>query len=222
MPALACDSHAHALGPQHRYAYTADRSYTPPDALLDQYLALHRKLGIERGVLVQPSVYGTVNQALVDALELLEGRYRGIAVADPDVDVYVDVDVDVDVDDADAELHRAGVRGVRVNRLFKGGISFTAVEALAYRIQPLGWHIQALLDVSEFNNLYQRPDSLPVDVVIDYQGHMSTDKGLNHTGFQALLKLLDTDIAGSNSPVPTASPPKPTRPMAMSFHSRVP
>lgn len=181
MPTLACDTHAHVFGPQRRYAYTANRTYTPPDALLDQYLALHRTLGIERGVLVQPSVYGTDNQAMIDALEQLEGRYRGVAVVDPDID------------QAELErLHVAGVRGVRVNLLFKGGISFADVETIAQKIEPLGWHIQALIDVSEFENLYERLSSLAVDVVIDHMGHMSTDKGLDHPGFQALLKLLET------------------------------
>lgn len=181
VPALSCDTHAHVFGPQSRYDYTANRTYTPPDALLDEYLALHGTLGIERGVLVQPSVYGTDNQAMIDALEKLEGRYRGVAVVDPDVD-----------QDELERLHRVGVRGVRVNLLFKGGISFADVEAIAAKIQPLGWHIQALIDVSEFEDLYSRLSSLPVDVVIDHMGHMSTDKGIDHPGFQALLKLLDT------------------------------
>ena len=181
MPALACDTHAHVFGPQRRYAYTANRTYTPPDALLDQYLALHNTLGIERGVLVQPSVYGTDNQAMIDALTQLEGRYRGVAVVEPDIDL------------AELErLHRAGVRGVRVNLLFKGGISYSDVETIAEKIKHLGWHIQVLIDVSEFENLYERLSTLPVDVVIDHMGHMSTAKGLDQPGFQALLKLLET------------------------------
>ena len=181
VPARACDTHAHVFGPQSRYDYVPNRSYTPPDALLADYLALHRALGIERGVLIQPSVYGTDNQAMIDALEQLEGRYRGVAVVEPDVD-----------DQELQRLHQAGVRGVRVNLLFKGGVSFADVEKIAARIQPLGWHIQALIDVSEFENLYERLSGLPVDVVIDHMGHMHTDKGLGHPGLQALLKLLET------------------------------
>ncbi|CAD5106921.1 amidohydrolase family protein [Zestomonas carbonaria] len=179
VPALACDTHAHVFGPQHRYAYTANRTYTPPDAPLADYLALHRRLGIERGVLVQPSVYGTDNQAMLDALAQLGEHYRGVAVIDPDID-----------DRELQRLHQAGIRGVRVNLLFKGGISFADVERIAARIQPLGWHVQALLDVSEFDDLQRRLGSLPVDVVIDHMGHMDTAKGLGHPGFQALLQLL--------------------------------
>jgi hypothetical protein len=51
---------------------------------------------------------------LIDGLAQLEGRYRGMAVAEPNINL--------------AELerrHRAGVRAVRVNLVFKGGISYS-------------------------------------------------------------------------------------------------
>jgi len=34
LPRGACDAHAHVLGPAQLYPYSADRQYTPPDALL--------------------------------------------------------------------------------------------------------------------------------------------------------------------------------------------
>tara|TARA_R110002167_G_scaffold204404_2_gene408469 strand:+ start:2312 stop:3187 length:876 start_codon:yes stop_codon:yes gene_type:complete len=181
VPAKACDTHAHVFGPQHLYGYTSNRTYTPPNALLSEYLALHHSLCIERGVLVQPSVYGTDNQAMTDALEQLEGRYRGVAVVDSDVD-----------EQELQRLHQVGVRALRVNLLFKGGICFAEVEKIASRIKPLGWHIELLIDVSEFDGLYERLSSLPVDVVIDHMGHMSTERGIGNSGFQALMNLLET------------------------------
>ena len=114
VPAGACDTHAHVFGPQCRYDYTPNRSYTPPDAPVGSYLHLHQQLGIERGVLVQPSIYGTDNQLQLDALNHLRSlgkEYRGVAVVDADV--------------SEAELDRlsdGGHCGVRMNLLFKGGI----------------------------------------------------------------------------------------------------
>ena len=46
LPPLACDAHCHIFGPAARYPYAPDRPYTPPDAGLDDFRALHRKLGV--------------------------------------------------------------------------------------------------------------------------------------------------------------------------------
>ena len=69
LPPLACDTHAHILGPAARYAYSAARVYTPPDCLLPDYQHMLKTLGVERAVLVQPSVYGTDNTAMLDAMK---------------------------------------------------------------------------------------------------------------------------------------------------------
>ena len=40
VPPLSCDCHAHILGLPSRFPYVADRSYTPSDALLEDYLRM--------------------------------------------------------------------------------------------------------------------------------------------------------------------------------------
>ncbi|MEA3156970.1 MAG: hypothetical protein QOK44_4559, partial [Betaproteobacteria bacterium] len=67
MPAGACDCHAHLFGPQTKYRYAANRRYTPPDATLDDYIGMLKTIGVERAVLVQPSVYLTDNAVILDA-----------------------------------------------------------------------------------------------------------------------------------------------------------
>src|SRR5206468_450715 len=69
MPQRATDCHAHICGPASRYAYFEGRIYTPSDALLTDYERMLDTLGIERAVLVQPSVYGTDNSAMLDAMK---------------------------------------------------------------------------------------------------------------------------------------------------------
>src|SRR5256885_5833343 len=100
----ACDCHAHVCGPESRYPYSPARLYTPHDALPADYRRMLDSLGVERGVLVQPSIYGTDNRALLDALAQDPIRLRGIAVVAPDIG-----------SSELAELHEAGVRGVRSN-----------------------------------------------------------------------------------------------------------
>ena len=53
LPALACDAHTHIFGPGDKYPYAPGRPYTPPDAPLGDFQALHRKLGIGRAVIVR-------------------------------------------------------------------------------------------------------------------------------------------------------------------------
>src|SRR5262249_48908744 len=104
LPSGSCDCHAHIFGPQSRYPLAATRSYTPPDCPLPSYLEMLRAIGVERAVLVQPSVYGTDNSLLVDALASKTFPLRGIAVVDDDIS-------DAELD----KLNAAGVRGVRLN-----------------------------------------------------------------------------------------------------------
>ena len=179
MPARACDCHAHVLGPPEKYPYVAQRSYTPPAALLEDYMALHRVLGIERAVIVQPSVHGTDNQVTLDGIAGYGPNARGIAV------------VDVDVTDKELErLNDGGIRGVRLNLLFGGGVGLHTLEPLARRIVDLGWHVQLLLDARNMVELAPRLRKLPVSVVVDHMGHMHTEHGIDHPGFQALLDLV--------------------------------
>ena len=76
----AVDCHAHIFGPQNVYPYSPTRGYTPPDADLETFLNLPKILGgIERAVLTQPSVYGTDNACMLDAIDQMGGRFRAIA-----------------------------------------------------------------------------------------------------------------------------------------------
>lgn len=179
VPAGACDTHAHVFGPADKYALNEDRTYTPPDATLATYQRLLRILGVERAVLVQPSVYGTDNSAMLDALAEAGKNYRGIAV------------VDIGVSEKQLKaLHKAGVRGIRVNLLYKGGVSLAILNRLANKIKDLGWHVQLLVDVSDCPEFWRIADSLPVDLVIDHMGHMPAQKGVDDPGFQGLLSLV--------------------------------
>ena len=136
-PPGACDCHLHVFGPLARFPYAEPRAYTPPEATWDAYRAVMKGLGLSRAVLVQPSVYGTDNRAMLDAMKEGGASFRGVAV------------IGDETEDALADLHRAGVRGVRVNRLFAGAPEGADLDALAARIAPLGWHLQLLIDVSE-------------------------------------------------------------------------
>jgi predicted TIM-barrel fold metal-dependent hydrolase len=185
LPPLACDCHAHICGPASRYRYWAGRVYTPPDCLLPAYRHMLTTLGVERAVLVQPSVYGTDNSALVDALRAAGPSFRGVAVVEDTIG-----------EAALRELHAAGVRGVRCNIVDivedKGKLPLALLERLARLIAPLGWHIELLLHADEFPEIDRAFADFPVDIVVGHLGYQRTERGTGDPGFQALLRLMRT------------------------------
>src|SRR5882672_2865718 len=80
LPSGACDVHFHVFGPQRRFAFAEDRSYTPADAPKEKLFALHRHLGIERGVVVQSAAHGFDNSASADLIAANPRNYVGVAL----------------------------------------------------------------------------------------------------------------------------------------------
>jgi len=177
-PPNAWDCHAHIFGPVEQYPYIPGRSYTPPQASIQAYQRMLSALGLDRAVIVQPSVYGTDNRCTYDAVAASGGRWRGIAVVGASTNMH-----------ALRRLHDAGFRGVRINLLFKGGLAMETLEQVARLIAPLGWHLQLLVDGRDLAELAPRLRRLPVRFVIDHMGHMPAQLGLGHPGFTALLAL---------------------------------
>src|SRR5204863_6698521 len=54
LPRGACDTHFHVFGPAKRFPFAPERTYTPTcDAPKETLFAMHAKMGIARGVVVQ-------------------------------------------------------------------------------------------------------------------------------------------------------------------------
>ncbi len=180
-PAGVWDTHAHVIETPPKFPWVGPRGYDPPEATLHAYLALLDTLGLQSGVLVQVSVHGTDNSALLSALQACPGRLRGVAVVSRDV--------------SDAELtwmHAAGVRGVLILKALPGGVPLHAAAPLAERIVQLGWHIQFALQGHELVANLDSLLRLPVPLVIDHFGGCDPAEGPG-AQFQALLKLLNND-----------------------------
>lgn len=180
-PPGACDCHAHIFGPQSRYAYDPKRRYTPPDALISDYVRMLRVLGVERAVLVQPSVYMTDNSALIDGLAEAAIPVRGVvAVAQNITDVELE------------RMHARGVRGVRFNLRVENGTDAGDLPGLAKRIVPLGWHLEMRVTSDNYPLVLRILDQIPVDIVVDHIGQIKVGEGLQGNDFQALLALVRT------------------------------
>lgn len=130
-PPPGWDAHVHVFGAG---IPVLAGHYAPSERPLEEIEALAAAHGVGHLVLVQPSVYGTDNSLLLQALRRQPGRHRGVAV------------VDAGVADAElATLHAAGVRGVRFNLVSPVGVAAlpqAALQALSPRLRALGWHVQ--------------------------------------------------------------------------------
>jgi 2-pyrone-4,6-dicarboxylate lactonase len=181
LPPGACDAHCHVFGPQARFPFAPERTYTPVDAPKEKLFALYHHLGIERAVIVQASCHGTDNAAMLDAIAAGEGRYRGIAMVRQNV--------------SDEELKRldeGGVRGVRFNfvsHLGKGA-DLDAVRSITARIADLGWHAVIHFDAARLKELAPVLKALPVTMVIDHMGRVDASQGLEQEPFRLLRELM--------------------------------
>ncbi len=182
-PAGATDCHAHVFGPQNRFPYAANAAYIAPDALTTDYVGMLKNIGCDRGVLVQPSVYGTDNSCMVDALRSGLHALRGVAV------------VKVDISDRELEeLHVAGVRGVRINLASETeGLTLADGERLAPRLKELGWHLQFYLDLPKMPEAEAQLAKLPITIVIDHFARCPAQDGVGSPAFKALLRLVSRD-----------------------------
>lgn len=181
LPAHSCDAHTHIFGPASVFPYAADRTYTPPDASFEDLCALHRKLGISRGVIVQPGCHGYDMSAVLDALAKGRGQYRAVALLPPTATA-------ADVKRLDA----AGVRGVRFNFVAHlKNVAWGEVQDMARLIAPFGWHVCIHSDRQSLQELLPLLKRLEVPFVLDHMGRVAAADGLDSDIFRELLALRD-------------------------------
>jgi 2-pyrone-4,6-dicarboxylate lactonase len=182
LPAGTVDAHCHVFGPGERFAYAAERKYTPCDASREQLFSLRDHLGVSRNVIVQATCHGADNSAMLDALAHADGRARGVAT------------VRRDVSDAELErMHAMGVRGVRFN-FVKRLVDFTPRDELleiARRISKWNWHVVVYFEAAGLPELWDFFTALPTPVVVDHLGRPDVTKPVNGPEFDRFIRLMD-------------------------------
>src|SRR5690242_18596685 len=179
VPANATDCHFHIYEADFPVAPYA--KLRPPPATVEDYQALRRRLGITRGVLVQPSTYGTNNGPYLALLpQLGADRTRMIAVVDPSV-----------TDGELEKMHAAGVRGIRFNLAQTGATTIEMFKPLLERIHPLGWHIQINMPGEQIvaaKDVFLRAR---IRLVFDHLAHVPQPEGVDSPTFALMRRLLD-------------------------------
>ena len=183
-PPGACDTHLHIYEPSEIYPLASERNYTPdPRSTLDDYLAVHRALGLEHAIVVTGSANGTNNQVTMDALARMGGKFKGLALLDPSI--------------TDAELLRlknGGITGFRVKANGKGGLSFEDTKRISARVPDFAWHVEFLAQsMAEIIHAVPFLRSLNMPCVFDHVAHAEPGMNNDDHEFRELLSVLKNE-----------------------------
>jgi predicted TIM-barrel fold metal-dependent hydrolase len=176
-----CDSHVHVFDPA-RFGYVTPRRFTPGQATAEDLERFHKTLGVDRAVLVQPSVYGSDHRCLIDALRYLGAKARGVCVLDPSATTH-----------EITQLSLAGCIGARVNLAIdddrNSEVAAARVRWLSSRI-PSEWHVQVHAHLATIAAMSEALATLPHRVVLDHFG--LPEGGVSAAAWPALLALLNS------------------------------
>jgi predicted TIM-barrel fold metal-dependent hydrolase len=182
-----CDTHVHVIGDSHAYPMVDERQYTPGPAPVSALQAHLQHQGLTRTVIIQPSVYGTDNQCMLDALQAMQGQARGVAVLNTDTPMA-----------ALQAMDAQGVRGIRLNLESSGAhdvalnatILHEALQTWAPRLADLGWHIQVYAPLAVTVACAACIKQLAVPVVLDHFA-LWADANCTSPESSSLLQLLE-------------------------------
>lgn len=181
----ACDAHAHMVAGPHEYPLWPGRIENPAPGTFDGWLKMYRlqldTLGLTRGILVQSILYGDDNRLIGEAIRRLgPDDFRGIAVVTDDAD-----------DTTLNALAEGGFKGIRLNYVHGGRLTWRGAVAMADRLRDRGMHIQALVHAGEhMAEIAGDVRRLPVPVVFDHIAWPNLTHGADAAGFTLLRHLL--------------------------------
>lgn len=179
---MRCDSHVHIVGPADRCPQVAERTYLADVATLKQLERVSASRAIRRFVIVQPSFYGTDNGMLLEGLDALAGRGRGVAVINPDTSSARTL----------SGMASQGVRGLRLNLyspLREKAPLAARFEAVEGHARELDWHIEVIAPIKLLSENVSLLRNSRVPVVIDHYGLYAGTNPDQRDGI-SLLELL--------------------------------
>lgn len=191
VPAGACDCHCHVFGPYAQYPLAPERTYGPPEAPVEAYLAMLDTLGIARGVLIQASAHGMDNSAMLHAISLHPERLRGVAVVRGSISRAEMID-----------LYQRGVRGLRFSRLlnpdgtprYKNAVDVSEMIDLLPVMREIGMHAQLWIGLEQIAELEPMIRSAGIPLVVDHIARLEATVGVEHSGFKLLCKLVQEGL----------------------------
>ena len=160
---MRCDSHVHIVAPPDRYPQDPERSYLADVATLRQLESVSASRAVGHYVIVQPSFYATDNTLLLEGLDALAGRGRGVAVINPETTSARTL----------SGMAGQGVCGLRLNLYSplreKAPLAdrYSAITGLAH---DMNWHIEVIAPLKMLAENAVLLGGSRVPVVIDHYG----------------------------------------------------
>ncbi len=175
------DGHAHVFDTSLQMA--EGRRYTPlADAPYLLYRNILQQIGLDGGLVVQPSFYGTNNMFLLNVLDTARRQsdliIRGVVVIDPDTDA-----------DTLASLSRRGVVGMRLNLVGWAYEEFelSRWERLFDLVNQAGWHVELHLEGWRLGEFLPKLLAHCDQVVVDHFGLPDASDPVGCPGQAAIL-----------------------------------
>ncbi len=181
-PLKSCDSQFHVFGPSAKYPPRPGAAYVMPSATWEAAQKMHKTLGIERGIIVQPTTYGADHSATLDGLAALGPNYKACAnavVLSQRDDAYI------------AKLHDAGVRGARFSRQSLGiALSAAEMDRVLARVRELGWYVKVQPEAGGIAENVAPFEKLEIPVLLDHMGRPDPAAGAQDPNLRKTLELL--------------------------------
>jgi len=180
-PPGACDCHHHIYDGV-RFPPGTPGGPLVPNARLEEFRLLQRRIGTTRNIIVTPSAYVTDNRVTLDAIAKLGPNARGVAVIHPSI--------------SDAELKAlaaGGIRGIRfsITDPATAVTSVDMIEPLSKRVTALGWHVQINMGPDQIVANEALWNRLPTTIVFDHMGHIPQPAGVSHPVYSVIRRLVD-------------------------------
>ncbi|KRE12013.1 hypothetical protein ASE63_20040 [Bosea sp. Root381] len=177
LPPGSCDCHSHIYPP--REAFPVGSGQFEAGADVEDYLAVCRRLGLSRHVIVQGKAYPDPASLLAVLSRLGPPTSRGIVFLDP-----------ATPDGRLEAWHDSGVRGVRLLFRKDEAVDIGRIDVTAQRVAGLGWHLIVQAEGDALVAHYPRLAALPVPVVIDHIGRLPRGGTKDDPAARALLDFL--------------------------------
>jgi predicted TIM-barrel fold metal-dependent hydrolase len=185
-PEGTVDTHIHMLGGAEEFTRWNNRVEDPAaDHDMDEFIARYKNqmqtLGITRAVIVHSIIYGADNAVTIEAIRRFGSDARGIGLLK---DGASQAEVEA--------LARAGIKGIRLNYVHGGVLTWAGAKTLAPMLADRGMHIQMLINTDKhMSELAEDIRACPVPVVFDHIGWPNISQTADDKGFQTLCDLLN-------------------------------
>lgn len=185
-PPGACDCHVHVIGDPARFPMDPKRDYTPEPATSADLKRLLDDMGLDRVVIVTPTIYGSDASATLAAIaDLGRDRARG--------SIFMQAAA------SRRELERLSNSGVVAMRLFltEGGgidadLARKRLQAATEIARTLGWHLQIASPPEAVSAVERELLASPVPLVLDAFGWLAG--GVTQPGFETIRALMKAGV----------------------------